>query len=63
MERDILEGRVEGRRARGRPRSRWEELKNNITETLSIAMYQAGRLAQNLNLFRRTVMAATSENG
>ena len=54
----ILEGMVGGKRARGRPRRRWEK---DIQEILGMTTTEAGRLAGNREEYRRIIVGATSE--
>ena len=56
LERTILEGKVEGKRSRGKPRRRWQD---DIREWMQMTVTQAGRLAQNRDDYREHVRAAT----
>jgi len=60
MERIILEGRVNGKRKRGRPRRQWEK---DIEDVLKMSIIEAGRLANNRDEFRTAVRGATSSQG
>ena len=60
LEKIFLEGMVEGRRGRGRPRRRWSQ---DITEWMGSTMAEGGRKAQDRNLFRLAEREATSERG
>ena len=44
MQRDLLEGMVEGKRGRGRPRMQWSD---NITHWIGLPLVQCKRMAQN----------------
>lgn len=57
LEKRILEGKVEGRRGRGRPARRWEQ---DIEEWFGTTTTQAGRIAEDRVLFRNMVREATS---
>ena len=57
LEKHILEAKSEGKRGRGRPTRRWEQ---DIEEWLGITTTQAGRMAQDRELFRSRVREATS---
>ena len=56
MGRIILEGRVNGKRKRGRPRRQWED----IEDVLKMSIIEAGRLANNRDEFWTAVRGATS---
>jgi len=56
LEKTILEGKVEGKRKRGKPRKRWAD---DIKEWLNMSVVQAGSLAQDRDAYRRSVQAAT----
>ena len=58
LEKTILEGRIEGRRKRGRPRRRWVD---DIQEWLQMSVVKAGELAQNRDVYRGSVRAATRQ--
>ena len=58
LERDVLEGMVEGKRGRGRPQRRWQQ---DIQEWLNNGVTECGRWAQDRDFFRRTVWEATSK--
>ena len=60
LEKDILEGMIEGKRNRGHPKRRWED---DITELLGVSIATAGRLAQERDSFRSSIEAATSPSG
>jgi len=60
LEKHILEASTQGRRGRGRPTRRWEQ---DIQEWLGTTTTQAGRLAEDREMFRRKVREATSVNG
>ena len=60
MGRIILEGRVNGKRRRGRPRRQWEK---DIEDVLKMSIIEAGRLANNRDEFRTAVRGATSAPG
>ena len=60
MGRIILEGRVNGKRKRGRPRRQWEK---DIEDVLKMSIIEAGRLANNRDEFRPAVRGATSSQG
>ena len=57
MEKLFLEGMVNGKRGKGRPRKRWQQ---NITEWLGEDTTTAGRRAEERTVFRTTVWKATS---
>ena len=57
LEKAVLEGKVPGKRSRGRQRRRWEEC---ISERLGYTMHENWNLAQNRVMYRATVNAATS---
>ena len=57
LEKTILEGKLEGRRGRGRPRRSWDK---NVEEWLGESVADAGRLAQNRHKYRKCTRAATS---
>ena len=56
LERTILEGKVEGKRSRGKPRRRWQD---DIQEWMQMSVTKAGRLAQDRDVYRKHVWAAT----
>ena len=58
LEKAILEGKVEGKRKRGKPRRRWAD---DIKEWLKMSVVQAGSLAQDRDAYRRSVQAATRQ--
>ena len=60
MGRIIMEGRVNGKRKRGRPRRQWER---DIEDVLKISIIEAGRLANKRDEFRTAVRGATSTPG
>ena len=53
----ILEGKIDGKRERGRPRTRWE---NDIQYVFDMSLTEAGRLATDRNCFRCAVKDVTS---
>ena len=57
LEKLCMEGAVEGRRGRGRPRRRWEQ---DIAEWLTMTPTEAGRRALDRKVFRKLVWEATS---
>ena len=56
MERHILEGRIPGRRRRGRPRRRWTD---DIKDCMKTSLEEAGRLAQDRVGFRTSIAKTT----
>ena len=56
LEKEIMEGKVEGKRDRGRPRRRW---KDDIEKWLNLKINEAGRLALDRVAYRQCVWAAT----
>ena len=60
LERDIMEGMIEGSRSRGKPRRRWED---DVKDWLSMDVVSAGRLAADRNGWRTAIRAATSHPG
>ena len=58
LEKDIFEGKIEGKRGRGRPKRRWSQ---DITDRLPVqsTVTEAGRFAQDRAAFRRAVADAT----
>ena len=60
LERTILEGRVPGRRGRGRPRRRWLQ---DIKETMNMTINEVGELARDRVNFRCAAKRATSYKG
>ena len=60
MGRIIMEGRVNGKRKRGRPRRQWER---DIEDVLKMSIIEAGRLANKRDEFRTAVRGATSTPG
>ena len=60
MGRIIWEGRVNGKRRRGRPRRQWEK---DIEDVLKMSIIEAGRLASNRDEFRTAVRGATTSPG
>ena len=58
LEKIIMEGRVDGKRSRGRPRRQWRD---DIESWLGIKVEEAGRLAMKRKIFRERVWAATSQ--
>ena len=53
----LLQGRVEGRRTRGRPRRKWT---NDISDCLGMSVGEATRLVEDRTGYRRRVWTATS---
>ena len=53
----ILEGKIDGKRERGRPRRRWEK---DIQDVFDMSLTEAGRLATDRNCFRCAVKDVTS---
>ena len=53
----ILEGKIDGKRERGRPRRRWEK---DIQDVCDMSLTEAGRLATDRNCFRCAVKDVTS---
>ena len=53
----ILEGKIDGKRERGRPRRRWEK---DIQDIFDTSLTEAGRLATDRNCFRCAVKDVTS---
>ena len=58
LERIIMEGKVEGKRKRGRPNRQW---KDDVGSWLEMSVTQAGQLALDRQQYRRCVWAATSQ--
>jgi hypothetical protein len=56
LEKTIMEGSVDGKRRRGRPRRRWHQ---DITESLKMSTHEANRLAQDRDAFREAVKGTT----
>ena len=54
----ILEGKIEGKRRKGRPTRRWEQ---DIGEWLKMEITEAGRLADDRVKFRKRIGAVTAE--
>ena len=52
----VLEGKVDGKRNRGRPQRRWVD---NIKEWLQTSVGKAGRLDQDRDAYRSSGWAAT----
>ena len=48
----ILEGKIDGKRERGRPRRLWEK---DIQDVFDMSLTEAGRLATDTNCFRCAV--------
>ena len=48
----ILEGKIDGKRERGRPRRRWEK---DIQDVFDMSLTEVGRLATDRNCFRCAV--------
>ena len=53
----ILEGKIDGKRERGRPRRRWEK---DIQDVFDMSLTEVGRLATDRNRFRCAVKDVTS---
>ena len=60
LEKHILEAKVAGRRERGRPMRRWEQ---DIQDWLETTTTQAGRMAEDLVVFRKKIRESTSYKG
>ena len=60
LQRNVMEGMVEGKRRRGRPKRTWED---DIEEWMGTSVSEVGRLAQNRAQYRKSVKAATSISG
>ena len=60
LEKEILEGEVQGKRTRGRPRRRWSQ---DITERMKTTTTRAGRIAQDRTAYREAVIDATCCKG
>lgn len=60
LERTIMEGKVPGKRGRGRPRRRWIQ---DIKDTLNMSTTELGNLAKNRDSFRQAVRRATFSDG
>ena len=58
LEKTILEGELQGKRGRGKPRRSW---KDDIEKWLGMDVEGAGNLAQNRTRYRRCTRAATSQ--
>ena len=58
LEKTILEGKLEGRRRRGKPRRGWTD---DIQKWLGMSTTHAGNLAQDRDQYRRCSQAATSQ--
>ena len=56
----VMEGQVEGRRRRGRPRRRWMD---DVVEWMEMGAEEAVRLAADRKTYRRHVGNATSRPG
>ena len=56
LERIVMEGRVEGKRSRGRTKQQWNE---DVVEWLGMDSSSAGRTAANRTVYRSSVTAAT----
>ena len=57
LEKLCMEGAVEGKRGRGRPRRRWAQ---DIRDWMGVTTTEAGRMAQDRVAFRNAVWEATS---
>ena len=57
LERIVIEGRVEGKRGRGRPKRQWHE---DVVDWLGMTIGGAGRAAEDRTAYRSSVKAATS---
>ena len=53
----ILEGKIDGKRERGRPRRRWEK---DIQDIFDMSLTEVGRLATDRNCFRCAIKDVTS---
>ena len=60
LEKEILEGQVQGKRTRGRPRRRWSQ---DITERMTTTITRTGRIAQDRTTYREAVIDATCHKG
>ena len=60
LEKHIMEAKAAGRRGRGRPMRRWEQ---DIQDWLETPTTQAGRMAEDCELFRKKIQKATSYKG
>ena len=60
LEKLILEGKVNGRRGRGRPRRSWDD---DVAEWLKMDIAEAGRVAMDRGRYKEAVRAATSLPG
>ena len=56
LEKTFMDGVVPGKRSRGRQRMRWEQ---GVKVQLGMSLVAAGRLAQDRDLYRRTVTATS----
>ena len=55
--RTILEGKMNGKRTRGRPRKQWEK---EIQQALGMTVTEAGRMAKDRQQYRKTIGGTTS---
>ena len=55
MEKTIMEGYMPGKRKRGRPKKRWAQ---DVIDNLRVSASEAGRLARDRVIFRKTVLGA-----
>ena len=60
LEKEILEGQVQGKRTRGRPRRRWSQ---DITERMKTTITRAGRIAHDRTAYKEAVIDATCHKG
>ena len=58
IEKTVLEGKLEGKRSRGKPRRGWAD---DISHWLGMSIASAGMLAQDRDQYRRCSQAATSQ--
>ncbi|CAH2232129.1 jg20804 [Pararge aegeria aegeria] len=58
MERVVVQGKVEGKRSRGRSPTRWTDIIKATTQT---SIVQCSRNAEDVNKWRRTVGAAVAK--
>ena len=56
----ILEGKMNEKRERGRPRKQWEK---EIQQTLGMTVTEAGRMAKDRQQYRNAIGGATSRPG
>ena len=58
IEKTVLEGKMEGKRSRGKPRRAWAD---DVSHWLGMSIASAGMLAQDRDQYRRCSQAATSQ--